>query len=204
MLLSLPALWHSVEFFDIRSLKMAALLGGLVLFVFSKTVMDSSIRSSMQIIAHELAHTFFALLTFHKIRHIRLNPDETGGEMGFVGEGNWLIIIAPYFFPLFASMYMVLMGFFPTQLIFNGILGYFLGYHIDTIASQIHEKQTDLPKVGYKFCLMFLPGANFWIIGSILAFNLKGWVGILQYAKLINRINADYFNQFVQWIIASF
>lgn len=46
---------------------------------------------------------------------------------------------------------------------------------MDTVASQIHEKQTDLPKVSYLFCAMFLPGANLWIIGSMLAFNSYGW-----------------------------
>ncbi len=203
MLLSLPALFASFQFFDIKSIKTIALLIGLVFFVFSKTMMDASVRTSMQIIAHEFAHTFFALLTFHKIKHIRLNPDDTGGEMGFVGDGNWLIIIAPYFFPLFALIYMICMSFLPPQIIWHGILGYFLGYHIDTVGSQIHDKQTDLPKVGYKFCLMFLPGINLMTIGSILAFNIRGWGGIIKYINLVNQINVQYFHD-IKTLLSSF
>ena len=203
MLLSLPALFASFQFFDIKSIKTIALLIGLVFFVFSKTMMDASVRTSMQIIAHEFAHTFFALLTFHKIKHIRLNPDDTGGEMGFVGDGNWLIIIAPYFFPLFALIYMIGMSFLPPQIIWHGILGYFLGYHIDTVGSQIHDKQTDLPKVGYKFCLMFLPGINLMTIGSILAFNIRGWGGIIKYINLVNQINVQYFHD-IKTLLSSF
>ncbi|MBO7605231.1 MAG: M50 family metallopeptidase [Elusimicrobiaceae bacterium] len=203
MLLSLPALFASFQFFDIKSIKTIALLIGLVFFVFSKTMMDASVRTSMQIIAHEFAHTFFALLTFHKIKHIRLNPDDTGGEMGFIGDGNWLIIIAPYFFPLFALIYMIGMSFLPTQIIWHGILGYFLGYHIDTVGSQIHDKQTDLPKVGYKFCLMFLPGINLMTIGSILAFNIRGWGGIIKYINLVNQINVQYFHD-IKTLLSSF
>ena len=203
MLLSLPALFASFQFFDIKSIKTIALLIGLVFFVFSKTMMDASVRTSMQIIAHEFAHTFFALLTFHKIKHIRLNPDDTGGEMGFVGDGNWLIIIAPYFFPLFALIYMIVMSFLPPQIIWHGILGYFLGYHIDTVGSQIHDKQTDLPKVGYKFCLMFLPGINLMTIGSILAFNIRGWGGIIKYINLVNQINVQYFHD-IKTLLSSF
>lgn len=204
MLISLPAFLASFGFFDIKSLKMIALIGGLVFFVFSKTMMDPSVRTSMQIIAHEFTHTFFALLTFHKIRHIRLNPDDTGGEMGFTGDGNWLIVIGPYFFPLFALIYMILISFLPEQILWHIVLGYFLGYHIDTVASQIHDKQTDLPKVGYRFCFIFLPGANLWIIGSILAFNIRGWKGILQYSDLIWHLNVDNARQALEFLSSVF
>lgn len=193
MFISLPGLIASFRFFQISNMKNISLLCGLVFFIFSKTMMDQSVRTSMQVIAHEFAHTFFALITFHKVKHIRLHPDDTGGEMGFIGQGNWLIVIAPYFFPLFCLIYMVMMFFLPDQLIYNAILGYFLGYHIDTVASQIHPEQTDLPKVGYVFCFVFLPGINLLTIGSILAFNTKSLEGIINYFLLFNKLNMEYF-----------
>ena len=192
MFLSLPALFSSFEAFKFIHINNTALLCGLVFFVFSKTMMDPSVRTSMQTIAHELTHTVFALLTFHKVSHIRIHPDDTGGEMIFIGKGNWLIIIAPYFFPLFCVIYMCLMYFLPGGFIFHFILGYFLGYHLDTVFSQIHPEQTDLKKVGYPFCFIFLPGINLLTIGSILAFNLKGFQGVIDYFLLINRININY------------
>lgn len=191
MLFSLPALYQSINFFSFTSHRSLALGVGFFMFYISRTMSDASVRVSMQVIAHELTHSFFALLTFHKIKHIRLNPDDTGGEMGFEGSGNWLIIIAPYFFPLFGLCYMFFMSYMPENLIFNGILGYFLGYHTDTVCSQIHPKQTDLPKVGYTFCWIFLPGINFWTIGNFLAFNSRGWEGISVYFNLINRLNGQ-------------
>jgi len=194
MLLCLPALFGSVDFFSFANFKFLALAAGFFMYYMARTMADSSVKTSMQIVAHELTHSFFALLTFHKVEHIRLDPEGSGGEMGFKGEGNWLIVIAPYFFPLFGFFYMLAMPFLPANLIFNGILGYFLGYHTDTVGSQIHEKQTDLPKVSYTFCWLFLPGANLWIIGSILAFNSRGWEGVAVYFDLINRLNIQYFN----------
>ena len=193
MFISIPGLINSFHFFDISNMKNISLLCGLVFFIFSKTMMDQSVRTSMQVIAHEFAHTFFTLLTFHKVKHIRLHPDDTGGEMGFLGKGNWLIVIAPYFFPLFCFIYMVIMFFLPDQFIYNAVLGYFLGYHIDTVASQIHPEQTDLPKVGYGFCVLFLPGINLLMIGLILAFNTKSLEGIVNYFKLFNQLNLEYF-----------
>lgn len=198
MFISLPALVQSVYYFNFASLKYMALFGGFFLYFIMRQMADSSVKTSMQIIAHELTHAFFALLTFHKVKHIRVEADDSGGSMGFEGEGNWLIIIAPYFFPLFGFFFMLFISFYtsfaPMNLILNGILGYFVGYHMDTVASQIHEKQTDLPKVSYRFCWLFLPGANLWVVGSILAFNSRGWDGVFMYSRLINMLNVKNFD----------
>ncbi|MBQ8869755.1 MAG: M50 family metallopeptidase [Alphaproteobacteria bacterium] len=200
MLISLPALFSSVDFFSFTSFKYVALGAGFFMYFIARTMADSSVKTAMQIVAHELTHSFFALITFHKVKHIRLDPEGSGGEMGFAGEGNWLIVIAPYFFPLFGFFYMLIMPYFPESIMFNGILGYILGYHMDTVGSQIHDKQTDLPKVSYKFCWMFLPGANFWTIGSIIAYNSKGWLGVKVYFDLINRLNLQNFEYLINLV----
>ena len=201
---SIPAFFQSLEYFNFKNLKFIALLGGFFMFFVARTSMDSSVKTSMQIIAHELAHSFFALLTFHKIKNIRIAEDDSGGSMSFEGEGNWLIIIAPYFFPLFCFFFMIGVGiymkFAPLNWIVSAVFGYFIGYHVDTVASQIHEKQTDLPKVSYLFCAMFLPGANFWAIGSMLAFNSQGWQSFFVYQELINRLNLNNFNLLINMI----
>lgn len=207
MLLSLPAYILSFKFFSYTSPIYLAMIAGFMFFFFCRTMMDSSMRQSLETVAHELTHTFFALLTFHKVKSIRVNPDDSGGGMSFEGEGNWLITIAPYFFPLFAFFGMIGISiythFAPSNYIISGILGFFVGYHLDTVGSQIHEKQTDLPKVSYKFCVMFLPSANLAAVGSIMAFNSKGWDGIGMYfhgITVLNVRNWDYVLHFIQTI----
>lgn len=193
MLLSFPAYIQSLAYFRFTQLPYVALIGGFFLFFISRSMMDSSVKTNMEIVAHEMTHAFFALITFHKVKGIRVEADNSGGEMAFEGEGNWLIVIAPYFFPLFGLFYMIACSiytsFAPSNLILNGVLGYFIGYHLDTVGSQIHEKQTDLPKVSYKFCALFLPSANLWAVGSMLAFNTRGWEGVSTYMSLINYLN---------------
>ena len=195
---SVPALLMSIDYFRFSSSKFLFFGGGIIFFVFSKMMSDSSLRSSMQTIAHEFTHAFFALLTFHKVKSIHLDKDK-GGDMVFEGEGNWLIVIGPYFFPLFCFGFMMVIPlwtmFFPSNIFINLFLGYFMGYHIDTVVSQIHDKQTDLPKVSYTFCVMFLPGANLLMLGSILAFNSLGWKGISTYISLINHLNGKNFSE---------
>lgn len=204
MLFTLPACIRSFYYFDFKTLKYLALIAGFVLFYFSRSMADSNVRTNIQIIAHECTHAFFALITFHKITKIRVEGDNSGGNMEFKGRGNWLIIIAPYFFPLFCFFCMIGISiytlFAPMNLFLNGILGYFAGYHLDTVVSQIHEKQTDLPKVSYKFCVMFLPGANLWALGCILAFNSRGWEGIWLYQYLINMLNSQNYRYAVQYL----
>ncbi|MFR3314195.1 MAG: M50 family metallopeptidase [Alphaproteobacteria bacterium] len=206
MLLSLPAYIQSLYYFKFTNLQYVALFGGFFLFFISRSMMDSSVKSNMEIVAHEMTHAFFALLTLHKVTGIRVEGDNSGGNMSFEGEGNWLIVIAPYFFPLFGFFYMIAFSvythFAPSNLILNGVLGFFIGYHLDTVGSQIHEKQTDLPKVSYKFCAMFLPSANLWAVGSILAFNTRGWAGVSLYLDLINYLNVRNWN-YVKALLAN-
>ena len=206
MLLSLPAYIQSLFYFKFTNLQYVALFGGFFLFFISRSMMDSSVKSNMEIVAHEMTHAFFALLTLHKVTGIRVEGDNSGGNMSFEGEGNWLIVIAPYFFPLFGFFYMIAFSvythFAPSNLILNGILGFFIGYHLDTVGSQIHEKQTDLPKVSYKFCAMFLPAANLWAVGSMLAFNTRGWAGVSLYLDLINYLNVRNWN-YVKALLAN-
>ena len=67
-----------------------------VLFLF----MPMLAGSFFAIMEHELTHMLFAVLTFHKPRGLDVNQD-VGGSFSFEGKGNWLIALAPYFFPTF-------------------------------------------------------------------------------------------------------
>ena len=128
---SLPAFIESADYFNFGRLRYLALFAGFFCFFIARMFMDSSAKSDMQVLAHELTHVFFAFITFHKIKGLSINPDESGGSMAFEGEGNWLIIIGPYFFPLFGLIAMISISiytmFAPMNLLLNGVLGFVLG-----------------------------------------------------------------------------
>jgi len=204
LLFSLPAFIKSLDYFKFSDIRYIALFGGFFLFFISRSFMDSSTKTGMEVLAHELTHAFFALISFHKVKELNINPDDSGGNMAFEGEGNWLIVIGPYFFPLFGLVAMIAISiytmFAPMNWILNVVMGFIIGYHFDAVGSQIHEKQTDLPKVGYYFCAVFLLPANLWMVGSMLAFNSKGWSGVWTYQRLIGYLNSknwDYFMNFL-------
>ena len=138
--------------------------------------------SGLTIFAHEATHMLFALLTGHKPKSMNITPDK-GGSFSYEGKGNWLITIAPYFFPTFPFLWM-LGGIwfeyqgqpFPSWYIMT--FGVLVGYHIVSNFYQIHSEQTDFKKAGYLFSLMFIPGANTLLIGYLWSFVLNGWGGL--------------------------
>ena len=63
--------------------------------------------SAFSTLEHELTHALFALLTFHRVKSIKTTWNR-GGSMSFEGGGNWLITIAPYFFPTLSVFVLLL------------------------------------------------------------------------------------------------
>lgn len=176
------------------------------LFFISRSMMDSSVKSNMEIVAHEMTHAFFALLTLHKVTGIRVECEQFRRQYVVwrrrqLADCHCAVFLSVVRFLLYDCFFR-LYSFAPSNLILNGILGFFIGYHLDTVGSQIHEKQTDLPKVSYKFCAMFLPAANLWAVGSMLAFNTRGWAGVSLYLDLINYLNVRNWN-YVKALLAN-
>lgn len=185
----IPSLVQSYNFFDFYTFKFAMLGAGVAFYVFILLTAGRNICFSMQIISHELTHVFFALLTFHNVGRVRLNPDDSGGSMVLKGRGNWLITLAPYFFPLFAFFYMLLM---PWLLLTTGnhwlvhvIFGYFIAYYWATVLSQVHIKQTDIIKEGYFFSTIIIIAGNLYITGLLFAFNGHLWGGLIKYSTRV-------------------
>ena len=201
---ALPSLVRAFDYVSLTNIRFFVFLAGFFAYFSVKILAAARSNISMQILAHEFTHIFFALLTLHKVVHIHLNFDESGGSMGFKGRGNWLIVIAPYFFPLFLFFMILGITFFfdriPEGYWINGILGYFFAYHVESIAIQIHSEQPDFKEVGFPFCWLFLPGANIFVCSIVLIFNNGGWVAVDKYLHLLCQLSFED----VQYLIGCF
>ncbi len=152
-------------------------------------IMPGLSGSFLTITEHELTHMLFAVLTLHKPKELEVEQGR-GGSFSFVGEGNWLIALAPYFFPTFTFFLMIGVSIYESiyhklpdfHLILFGI---FIGYHFIVTMFEIHPKQTDFVVAGPIFTICFLPGINLLIYGSLFAYILKGWQGIPMYGQLV-------------------
>lgn len=207
LLVSIPALLESYNYFDFNTLRFYAFAGGAVMYLATILFAGRNVNQSMQTISHELTHMMFALLTFHDAGRIRINPDDSGGSV-MVRGGNWLITLAPYFFPLFSFLYMLMM---PGLLVVSdghflvyGIFGYFFGYYWGTVLAQVHPQQTDIIREGYLFSAIFIVGANLYTTGMILAFNSRQWEGIGIYLRLVWKLDVQYWLKAAKLILQYF
>lgn len=128
---------------------------------------------------HESTHALFALLTWHRIVGFKASIGR-GGEVRYVGKGNWLITVAPYFFPTVALLFFLLAYFLP----FPGLpwqsflLGVALGYHVVSTLRETRKDQSDIQSLGMTFCWLFLPAANLFVIGLLISFAHGGTEGL--------------------------
>lgn len=159
--------------------------------------------SALTIFGHEATHMLAAILTFHKPKGMSIEQDK-GGSFTYEGKGNWLITIAPYFFPTFPLLWMVIdlfMGqkgnFEPWYIIGFGVV---VGFHIAANYTQIHSEQTDFKKVGWIFTMCFIPGANLLLIGYLWGFALKGWAGLGMWHQYITPACAEFIQNLIKQV----
>jgi hypothetical protein len=122
-------------------------------------------------VEHELTHALFAWATFHRVVSFRATL-RSGGHIRYVGRGNWLIAVAPYFFPTLSILVIALLTWSPGRHLALGgaLLGVTVAYHAISNWSETHRHQTDLREAGMVFCLFFLIAANALVFGLLLSY----------------------------------
>jgi hypothetical protein len=120
---------------------------------------------------HEFTHALFAWATFHPVVGFRATMSG-GGHIRYLGRGNWLIAIAPYFFPTLSLIAIAVLSWMPPHHLWVGgaVLGVTIAYHALSTWSETHRHQTDLREVGWLFCLPFLASVNAFVFGLLIAY----------------------------------
>ncbi len=131
-------------------------------------------RTSLGFLAtleHELTHALFAWATFHRVISIRATL-RSGGHIRYVGRGNWLIAVAPYFFPTLSLLVILVMSWLPGRHLdaAGAILGATIAYHAFSTWSESHRHQSDLREAGLLFSFLFLVAANSLVFGFLLSY----------------------------------
>lgn len=152
---------------------------GIFLFLWRSWLATTSLGNWLIQFEHELTHMIFAMLTFHSIVGFRASVSK-GSHIKFIGQGNWLITSAPYFFPTAAVLFWMMSWFLPIQwLPWSSLaLGFAMGYHLISTYRETHVEQGDLQQIGFVFSWLFLPTINLLMIGLIVAFSHNGLTGM--------------------------
>lgn len=141
---------------------------------------------------HELTHAIFAWLTFHRVIDFKTTW-RSGGHIKYRGEGNWLITIAPYFFPTAAVAIALALVWMPASYLAwtNAVLGVAVAYHMTSTWVETHRDQPDLHNTGFTFAFMFLPAANLIWYGLVVAFAFGGAEAVADFVRSLGERSVD-------------
>jgi len=145
-------------------------------------VLRRSRFSLLLTLEHELTHALFAWLTFHRVVGFRATLTR-GGSMSLEGSGNFLITLAPYFFPTPAILLLMLIALLPAayQLIPELMLGFAFGWHLTSTLRETHGGQTDIQRAGKLFSLAFLPPTGLFFAALVLSAAHGGISGMIAF-----------------------
>ena len=142
---------------------------GAVIFTLIWLIFLSRRESFWSVVEHELTHAVFALLFFKKVR--TLNADRRRGGLVRVEGGNFIIALAPYFFPFLSVIIIIIKPIILSnyQWLLNALLGFSLTFHLLYLLNEFHPSQPDLRENGFLFSLIVVVFFNLFFIGLSLA-----------------------------------
>lgn len=132
-------------------------------------------------IEHEHTHLLFALLFFKRPKSIRAD-ESTGGAVEVYGH-NFMIALAPYFFPT-VSAALVLIGWFVHPRYQNHLvilLGASFAYHLISTWTETGPHQPDLRREGLLFSAVAIALLSVILYGAVLAYAVTGKRGFQRY-----------------------
>lgn len=135
---------------------------------------------------HELTHALFAVLTGHRVVGLKTTWKD-GGHMRYLGRGNWIVTLAPYFFPTVCWALMLVYLIVPVipWKVAHGLNGLAFAYHVTSTMRETHAGQSDLKRAGFLFSFALLPTANLVCNGLVVAFSYGGPQGALSFLENI-------------------
>ena len=123
------------------------------------------------VFGHELTHALWAWLFGGSVKKFKATPD--GGHV-IVSKTNFLIALAPYFFPLYAAIVVALFAVghlawnWKSYLVwFHLLVGAAYAFHVTLTSHILKTRQSDITSQGYLFSavVIFLGNALVLLIG---------------------------------------
>ena len=148
-----------------------ALGGGFLFWIFLYFTLPLPVRT--YVLAHELTHALWG--TMMGARVFRMRVSRSSGSVT-MSKSNFLITLAPYFFPLYTVM--VIAGYYllslfcdvhDYELFWLGLVGFTWGFHFTFTISTLLQHQSDIKEYGvvFSYVLIYLlnvAGISIWIV----------------------------------------
>lgn len=174
------AVYRAVSVSNFPKPTLIAFAAGFILFILFWRIF----KRSLQVVCtfeHELTHLVFGLL-FLKRPHSFVVTRHNGGSVTLSG-GNFIITLAPYFFPTVSYLLLPFAYLIPKEAmpLFFAALGASVAFHLVSTWAELHWRQTDLHEAGILFSSIFLPVANLIFYGALAALIFGGASGFSRF-----------------------
>ena len=134
----------------------------------------------MYVMGHELTHALAAVLQGGRADDLQVS---TRGGRVKVSVSNFLVALAPYFFPIYTFMivpvYWIAAPQYHLPILF--LLGATLSFHLALTAYSLREHQSDIAEVGWLFAFPVIAIANTLIIAFLMSRAAPVHLGFKQY-----------------------
>jgi hypothetical protein len=175
-----------------------AMAGGYALWLLAYFTMPKPVRT--YVLAHELTHALWGALMGARI--LRMSVSKHRGSVT-LSKNNFLITLAPYFFPLYTVLVVVayyLAGLFVDvrgwTLFWLGCVGFTWGFHLTFTVSSLMQHQSDIQLYGRLFSYTVIYLLN--VAGICL------WVVFVASPRLadVAELGAFYLREMAFWVMA--
>lgn len=130
-----------------------AFSGGMAAWLLISLTLSGQTRA--YVLAHELTHAMWGLLMGAKVSRIQVKKNSGSVTLS---KTNFLIVLAPYFFPFYAVLIIVayyVAGMFVAvenyETVWLALVGLTWGFHLTFTVSALGQKQSDVRQYGYVF-----------------------------------------------------
>lgn len=148
-----------------------ALCSGFTIWLLVYFFLPAPVRT--YVLAHELTHALWGLLMGARVSGMKVAKDKGSVTLS---KTNFLITLAPYFFPLYTviviALYYITSIFYPVEPYFIwwlALVGFSWGFHLTFTISSLAQHQTDIQEYGYVFSYVIIYlfnvlGIALWIV----------------------------------------
>jgi hypothetical protein len=158
-----------------------AAVAGAACWIVVFTLLPKTTR--LYVLGHELTHALAAWIQGRRVRRLRVG--RSSGSVT-VERPNWLIGLAPYFFPFYAALVTLVFatgdlvwGWRPYAAWFHLLLGGAYAFHVTFTAHALGTPQSDLAREGHFFSVVVIWLGNVLVLLVSVPL-LTSSVGVLQ------------------------
>ena len=177
---AIQALWQVLRATGKADTILVATLAGAACWVVIFRLLPKPMR--LYVFGHELTHALWTWLFWGRVKRFKVGP--SGGHV-VITKSNFLIALAPYFFPLYVVMFVILFalghliwGWARYLVWFHLLVGAAYAFHVTLTWHILQTRQSDITQHGYLFSavIIFLGNIAVLLVGIPL---LTKEVGLL-------------------------